>query len=104
MFQDILQQIRGLTRETPEVFVPELKNLCASAGVAVVFVPELPKTGVYGATKWLAHMAVIQLSLRYKSNDHLWFAFLHEAGHILKHGRKEIFIKGNGLDGSTWQE
>ena len=104
IFQDILHQIRGLTRETPDVFVPELNNLCASAGVAVVFVPELPKTGVYGATRWFGHKAVIQLSLRYKSNDHLWFTFFHEAGHILKHGRKEIFIEGNGLDGEKEEE
>ncbi|MBW2031707.1 MAG: ImmA/IrrE family metallo-endopeptidase, partial [Deltaproteobacteria bacterium] len=62
------------------------------------------KTGVFGATRWLKGKAVIQLSLRYKSNDHLWFTFFHEAGHILKHGRKEIFIEGSGLDGEKEEE
>ncbi len=103
-FQDVLEKIRALTRETPEDFVRKLVELCASTGVAVVFVPELPKTGVYGATRWLGDKAVIQLSLRYKSNDHLWFTFFHEAGHILKHGRKEIFIEGDGLDGTKERE
>jgi addiction module HigA family antidote len=103
-FQEILDAVRRLTRETPDIFLPELVGLAASAGVAVVFVPELPKTGVYGATRWLRGKAVIQLSLRYKSNDHLWFTFFHEAGHILKHGRKEIFIEGNGLDGEKEEE
>lgn len=97
-FQEILHEIRGLTREAPKTFVPKLVELCASAGVAVVFVRELPNIGVYGATRWLGDKAIIQLSLRYKSNDHLWFTFFHEAGHILKHGRKEVFIE-NGLDG-----
>lgn len=103
-FQEVLEGIRGLTREEPLVFQPRLVELCASAGVAVVFVPELPKSVVYGATRWLGEKAVIQLSLRYKTNDHLWFTFFHEAGHILKHGRKEIFIEGNGLDGEKEKE
>lgn len=39
------------------------------------------------------------MSLRYKTDDHLWFTFFHEAGHILLHGKKELFIEGsNGLD------
>lgn len=98
-FQVILEEIRSLTtQKTLTAFVPKLVNLCASAGVAVVFVPELPQTGVYGATRWLGDKALIQLSLRYKSNDHLWFTFFHEAGHILKHGRKDVFIESNDLE------
>jgi HTH-type transcriptional regulator / antitoxin HigA len=77
-----------------------MQELCAQAGVAIVFVPALPKTGVSGATRWLnPNKALIQLSLRYKTDDHLWFTFFHEAGHILLHGKKELFIEGNnGLD------
>ena len=103
-FQTVLDEVRDLTRETPGEFVPKLVGLCASAGVAVVFVPELPKTGVWGVTRWLGDKPIIQLSLRYKSNDHLWFTFFHEAGHILKHGRKEVFIEGKGLDGEKEEE
>jgi len=105
-FHNVLGEVRDLTREeAPDVFGPKLIELCASAGVAVVFVPELPKTGTYGATRWLGERAVIQLSLRYKSNDHLWFTFFHEAGHILKHGRKDVFIEGkNGLDNEKEEE
>ena len=103
-FQEALDVIRGLTMEEPKIFQPRLVDICASAGVAVVFIPELPKTGVYGATRWLGDKAVIQLSLRYKSNDHLWFTFFHEAGHIIKHGRKEIFIEGNGMDSEKEEE
>ncbi len=98
-FRSILDEIRTLTAESPDIFVPAMQELCASAGVAVVFVPSLPKTGVSGATRWLnPNKAIIQLSLRYKTNDHLWFTFFHEAGHILKHGKKELFLEGNGMD------
>ena len=99
-FRQSLDEIRKLTTKGPEVFVPEMQRLCALAGVAVVFVPALPKTGVSGATRWLnPNKAIIQLSLRYKTDDHLWFTFFHEAAHILLHGKKELFLEGaNGLD------
>jgi addiction module HigA family antidote len=103
-FQEILDNIRGLTREEdPEVFVPKLIKLCASAGVVVIFVPALTNLGVYGATRWIGTKPVIQLSLYLKSNDHLWFTFFHEAGHILLHGRKGIFLEGNQLDNEKEQ-
>lgn len=92
-----LNKIRGLTEESPDVFEPEMRRLCAGAGVAVVFVPELPGTHLYGATRWIGTTkALIQLSLRGKSDDHLWFTFFHEAGHILLHGKKEVFIEAEG--------
>lgn len=92
-FKDSLKQIRALTNEEPEVFEPRMKELCRQAGVALVFVSELPKTCLSGATRWLTQdKAMIALSLRYKSNDHLWFTFFHEAGHILLHGKKDVYI------------
>jgi HTH-type transcriptional regulator / antitoxin HigA len=103
-FRSILGDIRTLTTKTPEVFQPRLVELCASSGVAVVFVPELPGIGVYGATKWMGDKAVVQLSLRNKSNDQMWFNFFHEAGHILLHGRKAVFIEEKGLRGKQESE
>ena len=74
-------------------------SLCAEAGVALVLVPELPKTHVYGFTRWLTpNKALIQLSLRYKTDDLLWFTFFHEAAHILLHGKRDIFIEKQGVD------
>ncbi|SPD73985.1 Addiction module antidote protein, HigA family [uncultured Desulfobacterium sp.] len=97
-FRATLNSVRNLTVEPPEVFQQKLPEMCSACGVAVVFVPELPKTRVSGATRWLtASKALIQLSLRYKSDDHLWFSFFHEAGHIIKHGRKDIFIEGSDI-------
>lgn len=105
-FRQALDEIRALTTEGPEQFVPAMQELCAMGGVAVAFVPALPKTGVSGATRWLnKDKAIIQLSLRYKTDDHLWFTFFHEAGHIILHGKKELFLEGtNGLDEGKEQE
>jgi HTH-type transcriptional regulator/antitoxin HigA len=73
--------------------------LFASAGVALVWVPELRRVPVSGATRWLGHeKALIQLSLRYKTDDHLWFALFHEAAHVLRHSRKLVFIEDGRND------
>ncbi|ABC20811.1 ImmA/IrrE family metallo-endopeptidase [Rhodospirillum rubrum] len=90
-FRRVLKSVRELTREAPEVFQPSLIERCACVGVAVVFTPELPKTCLSGATRWLSKdKALIQLSLRHKTDDHLWFTFFHEAGHVLLHPKKLI--------------
>src|SRR6266700_2621344 len=95
-FVDALSQIRLLTPEAPGVFVPRMQDLCAYAGVAVVFIPELPKTRASGATKWLSAIkAMIALSLYGKSDDRMWFSFFHEAGHILLHGKRNGFLEAD---------
>lgn len=104
-FRRVLVEARPLTRQQPECFCSALQASCAEAGVAVVFVPQLPGTRVSGATQWLASdKALVQLSLRHRSNDHLWFAFYHEAGHILLHGKRDAFLYVDGSCGFDEQE
>ncbi|MFV8753183.1 ImmA/IrrE family metallo-endopeptidase [Nannocystaceae bacterium ST9] len=99
--KETLTDLRVLTREEdPGVFGPKLVELCAANGVAVAFVPAPPGCPVSGATRWLtADKAMLLLSLRHRSNDHLWFSLFHEIGHLLLHGKKLLFIEGlDGLD------
>jgi addiction module HigA family antidote len=104
-FSEALKTIRSLTIKKVEDFFPEMQKLCSEAGVAVVFVRELPKLSVCGATRWLSpQKAMIQLSLIYKTNDQIWFTFFHEAGHILLHGKKDVFVDGNNLDNKKEDE
>lgn len=95
-FKNALAAAKKISNTTdPKVFVPALIKTCAAAGVAVVFVQEFPKTRATGATRWLSKdKALIQLSLRHKTNDILWFTFFHEAGHILLHAKKKAFVEG----------
>jgi HTH-type transcriptional regulator/antitoxin HigA len=60
----------------------------------VIHTPCLPKTKLHGATRWINGSPIIQLSNQYKRNDFFWFSFFHEAGHIIKHGKKDVFIEG----------
>lgn len=104
-FLQKLTQIRALTPQPPAQVWEQVTSLCAQAGVAVVLVPELPKTRVCGFTRWLTpDKALIQLSLRYKTDDNLWFTFFHEAAHILLHGKKDVFLEGRGSDSPKEEE
>jgi Zn-dependent peptidase ImmA (M78 family) len=99
-FESALVEARGLTIESDLKTLKErLQEICARSGVAVVFVRQLPRSRVSGATRWLSPTkAIIQLSLRYRTDDHLWFTFFHEAGHILLHGKRDVFIEVNSGD------
>lgn len=103
-FRAALDRCRELTAAAPEVFCPAVQGLCADAGVVVLFVPELPSASVSGAARWLrAQRALIQLTLRFKTDDQLWFSFFHEAGHVLLHPKKGIFVD-NGHGTSTQEK
>ena len=96
-FETSLGAIRTFTAESPSVHELKMRKLCAASGVALVIVPEIPRNPVSGATRWLSpDKALIQLSLRYKSDDQFWFSFFHEAGHLLRHGKKLGFIEDGG--------
>jgi len=75
-FRSALEEIRSLTNLKASVFEPRMKRLCADAGAALVFVPELPETRLSGATRWLStEKALILQSLRHRKDDHFWFTF-----------------------------
>lgn len=97
-FYEALIKIRSLTVKSPDIFVPKTRQLCSKAGVAIVFVPQLPKTRSSGAARWLTpNKALIQISLRYKTDDQVWFSFFHEAAHILSHRKRPIFLDGDKM-------
>lgn len=94
-FKAALAKVRLLTSdEDINGAIRSTIDACAAAGVAVVLVPEFPKLGVCGATRWLSsEKALVQLSLHYKRDDQLWFSLFHEAGHILLHGKRDVFVE-----------
>lgn len=93
-FRSVLEQVRPLTVKAIEDVWQLVMEKCAAAGVAIVTTPELPNTGIWGVSRWLnPQKALIQLSLRYKSDDQFWFSFFHEAGHILQHGKSKLYIR-----------
>lgn len=92
-FKDVLPEIKELAFESPIDFSKKLQEICANCGVAVIYTPNLPKAPISGAARWFHNTPLIQLSGRYKTDDHFWFTFFHEAGHIIEHGKKDIFLE-----------
>ena len=99
-FRQAVRIIRGLTRVEVVEALEQAARLCNEAGVALALVQPLPDTALSGAARWLSPgKAVIQLTARHKTDDHLWFSFFHEAAHILLHSKKGIFVdENNGRD------
>ncbi|MBF0585321.1 HigA family addiction module antidote protein [Prosthecochloris sp. N3] len=93
-FEQALLDIRTRLVVKDEGFLSELQGSCLQAGVKVVFTPCLQKAPLNGSTRWMNDTPLIQLSDRFKRNDIFWFTFFHEAAHILKHNKGDLFIEG----------
>ena len=100
-FRKVLREIRSLTADgDPNKMV----ELCATAGVVVVFVPEVKGCRISGAAWWAnPTRGVIALSDRYKKDDFFWFTFFHEAAHLLLHSKKETFVD-DGKDNDVLED
>ena len=92
-FRGALKHIRELTSTPGDSTLERARELCLGSGVVLSIIKPLPKTALSGASRWLTpRKALIQLSARHMSDDHLWFSLFHEAAHILLHSKKDIFI------------
>lgn len=104
-FKSCLREVRALSTAPTKEFQTRIPALCSEFGVVVAFVPELPGCRASGAARWMTpDKALIQVSLRYKSDDHLWFTLFHEAGHVLLHGKRDVFVDVDDSDGTKEEE
>ena len=94
--KNCLKEIQYIAYKHSATWLKKLQSLCASCGVALVYTPCIAKTPIYGATRWIKNNRVplIQITDRQKDYNAFWFTFYHELAHVLKHGKKDIFIDG----------
>ena len=93
----LIPQLRALTaRPNPVEALGEATAMLRGVGVAFCLSPPVPGFGVHGATRWISGHPVVQLSVRGKTDDQLWFTLFHELGHVLLHGQKTVFLQGAG--------
>ena len=99
LLQECLPKLRQATiYPEPEVFLPMVVELLEKAGVALVLIPEITGSHCSGVTRWVGERPLIQLSLRHKTDDHLWFTLFHEIGHVLLHPRNSTYLVSMDLD------
>jgi HTH-type transcriptional regulator/antitoxin HigA len=89
----VLPEIPPLTRGSmPDAFIAVREKL-ESAGVLLVYMPEIADTRICGASRWLkTGHPIIALTNRNKRIDSFWFYLGHELAHILLHPGRETFI------------
>jgi HTH-type transcriptional regulator / antitoxin HigA len=83
---------------SPGLFVPKLRSLLAEAGVALVFARAPTGCKASGAARFISkRKALVQLSFRYRADDHVWFTLLHELAHLVLHGSEQGFVDGDEM-------
>jgi HTH-type transcriptional regulator/antitoxin HigA len=103
-FAQLLPSLRRLTVLSDREAFAALRRECAEVGVAVEFEPELPGCRACGAAKMITPgKALILLSGRYSFHDIFWFAFFHEAAHLILHPKRRVIVdldlSGDDADG-----
>jgi HTH-type transcriptional regulator/antitoxin HigA len=95
----LLEEFRGQTQAQVEEFYPALRQGFAQAGVAVCIVPAQEGCEIDAVTRWLApDKAMLLISTRCQADSEFWFALYHALCHIMQHGKREVFIKEEGLE------
>lgn len=93
LLKEKVGEIRKLVNKSFISQLDKLKEILCKCGVSLVFEPHLPKTYVNGVTYKISQdKAIIMISDRGKKDDILWFTLFHEIAHLIKHGKKEVFI------------
>lgn len=89
-----LPELREMTIQKPDVFLPRMKEIFSECGVAFVMLPHLKNSGVNGAVKWISKdRAVLAMSNRGLDADKFWFSLFHEIKHIFQQKIKTVFIR-----------
>ncbi|NYI42606.1 ImmA/IrrE family metallo-endopeptidase [Demequina lutea] len=89
-----LPALRALTRSAPAQGALEARELLASAGVALVFLPNVPKAHCNGVTLWGPGGPVVAITDRGRREDIFWFTLFHELSHVLDGQRDAIYLEG----------
>ena len=71
----------------------KLQELGARLGIKVIYAQNFKSAPIHGMARWYKDIPIIQLHDRFKDRNAFWFTFFHELGHIVLHGKKDIFIK-----------
>ncbi|MDC9822808.1 ImmA/IrrE family metallo-endopeptidase [Devosia sp. ZB163] len=101
-FEKMLPGLKKLSAfKRPSVFLPRLIEACRAVGVAVATARTPDGCRASGAS-WFDRGGnpVILLSFRHMAEDHFWFTFFHEAGHVVLHGKNHIDGDGGQVMGT----
>ena len=92
-----LPEISHLLLSPPDDIVDRLTDILAESGIKLLFTEPLSGVPIKGATRWIYGSPCIQLLSERQEYENFRFTVLHEIGHILLHGKKDIFLEEAGF-------
>lgn len=96
VLREVAIKLPSLTTKKIAEGFRDAQQLLLSAGVALVFVPEISSTRICGVSRWVGGHPIIAVTSRYKTFDSFWFTLLHETAHVLMHPRRGTYIDFTG--------
>ena len=92
--------LRGILNSISEIRTKKADNnrdvlvpLLGNAGVKLIFTETLSSAPVKGCARYIYGVPCIQLAKEFDTDSEFWFTLYHEIGHILLHGKKDIFME-----------
>jgi HTH-type transcriptional regulator/antitoxin HigA len=90
-----IKEIRSMTLQEPNEFLPRLCEIFNECGVAFVLLPALKNCGINGVVKWYDDKVVLALNDRFKYADAFWFSLFHEIKHVFQKKKTKVIINCN---------
>lgn len=104
LLKNSLNDLKKISINNNSNTLSQVQNILKRCGAGLVIVEHLPKTYVSGITKWIGSKPMIILSTRGKKIDIFWFNLFHELCHVLKHGKKKLYINDKDIISNMDQE
>ncbi len=93
LLRSILNDIVEIRKSGASNYQELLVSLLGNAGVKLVFTETLSSAPVKGCARYIYGVPCIQLAKKFESEGDFWNTLFHEIGHILLHGKKDIFME-----------
>jgi|GEM_PF-455046 len=90
----LLPYLHDLMASPADQFYADLKRICAQAGIAFCMVRDLPGVSAQRLVRWLSPTkAFLQIRASHIRPDEFWYSVYHGLGHILLHGKRDIYLE-----------
>lgn len=93
LLRGILNEILEIRKSGATNHQERLASLLGNAGIKLIFTETLSSAPVKGCARYIYGVPCIQLSKAFEHESDFWNTLFHEIGHILLHGKKNIFIE-----------
>lgn len=93
LLRNILEDISEIKKSGADNCNDLLTSLLGKAGIKLIFTETLSSAPVKGCARYIYGIPCIQLAKGFETESDFWYTLFHEIGHILLHGKKDIFIE-----------